>query len=304
MVKRFFVLLCLSFLCSYALIYSVQQLLVTDKGEVQAERIAITPTPSPHIIKPFVSYLKIPIDTVLEGSKGTYGIAVKNLKTGESYYFNEHRKFEAASLYKTWILKTAIDQIQDGKLKEDQILSQDVQTLNKKFAIGSESAEMKEGRVTFTVAKAMEQMIIISHNYAALLLSEKVGLSNVKEMLVDNYFTETSIGSPPKTTAFDMASYFEKLYRGELADKELSDEMLTLYKRQRLNHKLPKYLPLGTVVAHKTGEMGTVTHDAGIVYTPKGDYIIVVLTESYSRLEAEERIAQISRAVYDYFMSN
>ena len=95
--------------------------------------------------------------------------------------------------------------------------------------------------------------------------------------------------------------FFEKLYRGELADKETSAKLLDLLNRQKLNNKLPRHLPSGTVIAHKTGELGRVSHDAGIVYTDKGEYIIVVLTESSAPLGAEERIADISKNVYTYF---
>ncbi|MEM4270897.1 MAG: serine hydrolase, partial [Candidatus Pacearchaeota archaeon] len=83
----------------------------------------------------------------------------------------------------------------------------------------------------------------------------------------------------------------------------ISGEMLALLKKQNLNSKLPKYLPENTVVAHKTGELGEYSHDAGIVYKDSGDYIIVVLSKTQKPLDANEKIAQISKAVYDYFKS-
>jgi hypothetical protein len=45
----------------------------------------------------------------------------------------------------------------------------------------------------------------------------------------------------------------------------------------------------------------TFTHDAGIVYTPKGDYIIVILSEADTPSDAEDEIGQLSEAVYEYF---
>ena len=78
--------------------------------------------------------------------------------------------------------------------------------------------------------------------------------------------------------------------------------MIGLLKMQKLNEKLPKYLPNGTVVAHKTGEIDFLTHDAGIIYTKNGDYIIAIFSESDYPPGAKERIAQISKAVYNYFL--
>ncbi len=78
--------------------------------------------------------------------------------------------------------------------------------------------------------------------------------------------------------------------------------MLVLLKKQRLNEKIPKYIPEGIAIAHKTGELDLFSHDAGIVYTPKDTYIIVVLSENDFRTEANEQIANISKNVYNYFL--
>lgn len=43
--------------------------------------------------------------------------------------------------------------------------------------------------------------------------------------------------------------------------------------KQKINDRIPKFLPKEVVVAHKTGDMDYFEHDVGIVYTPKGDYI-------------------------------
>ena len=252
------------------------------------------------------SLLEVAVKNALIGTKGTYGIVIKNLKTGETYYANEHRVFEAGSLYKLWIMATAFNKIQTGAWKEDQVLTEDVSTLNDKFYINPDVAEQTEGTITLTVHDALEQMITISHNYAALLLTEKLKLSIVKAFLEENGLKQSTVGtdgSNPTATPNDIALFFEKLYKGELVNKENRDEILDLLKRQQLNDKLPKYLPQDTVVAHKTGEIGWFSHDAGIVYSPNGDYIIVVLSESQSPPGAEDRIAQVSKAVYEYFES-
>lgn len=230
--------------------------------------------------------LKDIVATALAGSTGTYGVVVENLKTGEGYNLNEHQVFEAGSLYKIWLMAEVFQQIEDGKLTEDQVLSEDVATLHQKFNISSDSAELKEGTVTLTVKDALNQMITISHNYAALLLAEKVKLS---------------LAQPATTTPSDIALFFEKLYKGELVSQDSSQKMIDLLKRQTLNDKLPKNLPKDVPIAHKTAEIGYFSHDGGIVFTPKGDYIIVILSESDYPPGAEERIAQISKGVYDYF---
>lgn len=238
----------------------------------------------------------------LEGAKGDYAIAIKNLKTNENFYLNEHKSFKTGSLYKLWIMATVFDRIKNGDFKEDEILSNEVSVLNDKYHIPADIAELKEGSIALSVKDALYQMITISHNYAAFLLTDKVKLSTVKEYIGSNGFDESDLGGDlPTTSAYDMEAFFGKLYRGEFTDKDSTEQMLLLLKQQKLNNKLPKLLPQNTIIAHKTGELDLFTHDAGIVYTAEGDYIIVVLSESDIPSGAEARIADISKAVYEYF---
>ncbi len=259
-----------------------------------------------NITKPLPSNLSLDqvVQSALQGTKGDYGVVVKNLNNNEVYNLNEHEFFEAGSLYKLWVMATVFQKIQRGELKEDDILTEDIQVLNEKFNIDSNTAELTEGRITLSVAGALKQMVTISHNYAALLLAEKVGLSSVDKFLKDNNFSESRIGTngeSPFTSASDISLFFEKLYKGQLADEQYTKEMIDLLKNQQLNDKLPKYLPEGVTIAHKTGEIDYLSHDGGIVYSPKGDYIIIVLTKSDIPTAANDRISQISKNVYDYF---
>lgn len=243
------------------------------------------------------------VEKSLAGTTSTYGIAIKNLKTGENYYHRGDDMFDTASLYKVWIMATTFKQVKEGKLKEDQILEQDVKKLNDTFEIASEDAELTEGAVRHTVTDALDKMITLSDNYSALLLSHKIGISNVQKFLDEHGLTESHTGQPPQTTASDMALFFEKLYRGELADDEYTAKMIDLLKKQKLNDTLPKYLPKHTKMAHKTGQLGYFAHDAGIVYINNGDYIIAVLSKSTSPDDAKDRIANISQVVYNYFQA-
>lgn len=250
--------------------------------------------------------LKQAVEKSLDGTKGTYSVVIKNLKTGESFSKDENRVYDSGSLYKLWVMGEVFEQINEGLITEDEQLSKSIDFLNRSFSIDPELAEQTSGSITLTVSQALNQMITISHNYAALLLAEKIKLSQVAQYLDKKGFVYSKVGTEgdaPKTTASEIAQFYEKLYKGELADPESTRKMLELLKNQKLKNKLPAKLPEGVQVAHKTGEIGWFTHDGGIVYSDKGDYIIVVLSESESPKGAEERIAESSKAVYDFFQS-
>lgn len=243
------------------------------------------------------------VNEVVSQRKGEYAVFYKDLKTGEEYTLHAQKEFQAASLYKLWIMGETFRQIDAGKIKKEDILKESVENLNKKFNIASESAEKKEGDVELSVEDALERMITVSDNYAALLLSAKIRLSNVTDFLDTYGLTHSGIGVPPKTTASDTGNFFEKLYNGEIVGQMYSKEMLAILQRQRLNDRLPKYLPDAIFVAHKTGELGVFKHDGGIVYAPTGPYVLVVFSKSDNPAYAAETIAILSREIYAYKIS-
>jgi len=250
--------------------------------------------------------LEAAVNSALDGSKGDYGLVIKNLKTGEQYVRQQDKEYEPGSLYKLWVMATVFDQVRQGNLNEDDELSKSIAFLNSSFGISAADAEQTSGGITQTVSLALNQMITISHNYAAMLLTEEIKLSTVKGFLESEGFNHSKVGTKgqiPSTTPADIAKFLEKVYNKQLVSPEYSDKMVEIMKKQQKNNKLPLLLPSGVIMAHKTGELGMVSHDAGIVYTEKGDYIIVAFSETESPKGAEERIGQISKVVYDYFMS-
>lgn len=246
------------------------------------------------------------VDNALGKDKDNFGVVIRNFKTGERFYLNEDKVFDSASLYKLWVMAITFQQLNLGLLNENDTLSENISQLNTDFNISSDSAQLSDGYISESIQEALERMITASDNYSAMLLTEKVQLPNISQFLSDNDFNESEVGTStdnPKTSAKDTASFFDKLYHDKLNNDATSNAMLELLKKQQLNGKIPKYLPENAVVAHKTGELGEVSHDAGIVYTKKGDYILVIMSKTGNSDDANEKIAEISKNVYGYFIS-
>lgn len=225
--------------------------------------------------KSFPATLAETVQNQLKDIEGSYAVVVKNLGTGENYSFNEHQSYYSASLYKLWVMAAIFQEVQKGNLQED--------------------ADLDE---------TLSQMITASDNYAAQLLVDKIGLDNLASFSKSSGFLESTIGGDsdtPDTTASDVELFFEKLYKGKLASKKYTQKMLDLLKKQTINNKLPKELPDSVIVAHKTGDLENVSNDAGIIYTTKGNYILVIMSSTPDINSSQKRIADISKAVYDYF---
>lgn len=101
------------------------------------------------------------------------------------------------------------------------------------------------------------------------------------------------------TTARDLAVLLDAVAEGRAAGAE-SGTILEMLLAQEFNESIPAGLPSGTRVAHKTGWITGILHDAAIVYPPgRGPFVLVVLTAGFARKEeAARRIAEVARTVY------
>ncbi len=284
--------------------------LLQEREQIRAHVLAISievePTPTPKI-----SMLPEIVNRSFMEYGDDYAVIIKNLKTGEEYKFNENKKFNSASLYKLWIMAVAYQKIKESDLKEDQVLTGKLQAFDSALSAisptpspeGSTDPQISEEPklISMSVKDAIDKMIIVSDNYAALLIASKVGTFSVTNFLKAYGFLNSNFRQPPQTNAEDIAMYYEKLYKGEIVDKEYSEKMMNILKRQTINDRIPANLPENTVIAHKTGELFGAKHDAGIVFSDKGDYIIVVLSDTKNPKVAVEKTANFSKEVYDYF---
>ena len=77
--------------------------------------------------------------------------------------------------------------------------------------------------------------------------------------------------------------------------------MADVLAAQKFNEGIPAGLPVGTRVAHKTGSITKIEHDAGVVYPPnRKPYVVVILVRGIAdEARAHKLIADISRAVYE-----
>jgi beta-lactamase class A len=291
------------FLAGFGIILALVVYLVIFQGTLPSlSPSAYFPTPTPTQIPP--NPLKPIVQNQLQDAKGTYAVVIKNMENGISYSYNEHKVFDSASLYKAWVMAVIYEKIEEGKLREDEVLEKDIAELNKEFGIPAEVAEQTAGTTKYTVNDALRKMISISDNYASLLLTDEVTYDGLDFFLIKYGLNESKTGQGegvPQTSAHDAARFYELLYTGKLANKENTRKMIELLKTNEFKTIIPKYIPVE--VSHKTGALDEFSHDAGIVFTPKTDYVIALLSESGVPPAAEERMARISENTYQYFQT-
>lgn len=258
-----------------------------------------TPAPAP------VVRLSDLVQQTLNGRGGSWAIAIKNLKTGESYTLDPDREIFPASLFKLAVMVETERQLQAGLIKAGDKVT--VTAYMKQFNEGENNVPVGG---TMTVGDALNAMVTYSDNVAAQVLLSRIGYDSVNPTLQKLGLKHTHLGfrgySGPQEDAIsagDAAALMEMIYRGTLIDQKSSRDMLDLLLAQQVNDRLPDRLPPGTKVAHKTGNFADVVHDVGIVYLPDGDaFAIAMLGYNITDYgEAADTIALVARAVYDYF---
>jgi beta-lactamase class A len=140
-----------------------------------------------------------------------------------------------------------------------------------------------------------------SDNTAAYLLANYViTVPLIQEMLDQWGLTQTDMVNNLTTNA-DMSILFTKIFRGEIAGASYTKEMLNLMRESDFEDRLPSRLPKGTAVYHKIGSETGFIHDVGIVDSGKNQWYIGVLTRDVTdEKEVTDKIAEISKIVYDF----
>lgn len=236
--------------------------------------------------------------------EGRWAVAIKGLNQNQSYFYNQDEIFTAASLYKLAVMWAAFNALDKGKLKSDQILSGQKAVLDQILEgkqNRNEGAGENSATLSYSVKAALDAMIAVSDNYSALLLAQHLGWTSIDQLMEKEGFADIDLASSdsPTVTARSVADLLERIYTNTAVDAQASEAMKNLLFAQTINDRIPKYLPMDVKVAHKTGELEGLRHDAGIVLGQNSHYIFVFLTETDSPNDAAETIAQLSKKIYD-----
>ena len=282
---------------------------------------------------------------------GVFGAGYRDLTTGEEFYIRGDRPFPTASVVKIFLLCELFRRQKEGtlSLRDRHVLLESEKVngsgLLHKLSEGADLALMDYVMLMMSISDNTATDILY-----ALLDPESVrknvleafGLRgtkcdfNVRTMLA-RYYSQSgncrtharSAGDGfyyadldlyscaaeenDQTTPRDLVTILTRMYEGRAVDPESDKQMLDIMAQCETNARIPALLPPGTRVAHKTGTLDHLANDAGIVYTPKGDYILALSYNGDLASDEEYQgtrltqvgtpiLAQLSREVYDAFL--
>ncbi len=284
------------------------------------------------------------------------GFVFKDLNSGEVIHYHGDEPFPTASAYKIYILAELFRKVSAGEcsLSDRLTLTEEIKSPGSgilQVVDGGASLTLKDYAtlmmilsdntatdVLFTflgrdnIKKNVIDALELKHtkcdwgcNQLLDITMEKHGRT-YEQMLADNGGVRPSYHNSKwfrceteendQTAPLEAAKILELLYRGQWVSPQASEGMLDIMKICRTNSRIPKNLPEDTVVAHKTGTIDRLCVDIGIVYAPKGDYILCLFyngnlaytPEGYAANKggdlSDAALAELSGEIYQAYMED
>ena len=264
------------------------------------------------------------MEAELQSYDGIMGIYADDFH-GNVISMGADEKFETASIIKTYILACLFDEAERGKADLEEILTYE----KRHFVDGSGVLCSLETGAAMRVRDIATLMIIVSDNIATNMLIEYLGIEKINHCIQRLGCKDTILHNPidferyerlGTTTPKDYASIFCRLAKGELISKTADYEMVEILKRQHYNSMIIKDFPpvymdsdntddILIRVASKSGSMDACRNDGGIIYTPYGPYVLVMLNKKFSDAmyypahPATIFGARVSRMLLDQFLA-
>jgi beta-lactamase class A len=262
------------------------------------------------------------LDRIQEVPGATVGVVLRDVGGGAAVFINPDSVFHAASTMKVPVMIEYFRRLDAKQLTKDQTLALD--TVFKSIVDGSpyalnagvDSDSSVFARVGQQVPLRwlVERMIVRSSNLATNALIELLDALKVQSTTVSLGAVNMKVrrgvedgkafqqGLNNQTTARDLATLLEAIETGKAASRASTREMVEILAKQEFNDEIPAGLPPGTKVAHKTGWITGVTHDAALVYPPnRKPYVLVVLTRGIRERQVAQRlIADLSRMAWEF----
>lgn len=209
-----------------------------------------------------------------------------------------NERFETASVIKAYTLAALYQMTLEGRAS----LSDEIVYEQSQYVDGSGMLRALGVGAHLKVKDTATMMIICSDNIATNMIIDYLGLDNINAVIQQLGFADTVLHNPlhfdrydklGTTTPKDYGTLLRKMALGELVSKQASAEMLQILRQQHYNTMLtgefpPYYLDCEETgdeeliwVASKSGSMDACRNDGGIIHTPYGEYVLVLMNKDF-----------------------
>ena len=289
------------------------------KAHVVEEKLPVSPAKDSVAaaeVSLYRSVLKIKKEHDLE----SLGIAFYDAQTTIQWAYNGDHYFHAASTMKLAVLLAVFRQVDRAELALDapvHVRNRFTSIVNQEpfmLDLGRDADPDVYGHLgrTLTIRELAYWMITKSSNLATNLLVDVVGIQTIQHALDELDIDGVRIlrgvedqaafeaGLNNEVTANGLLKLLRLIAEERAYSKNASGEMLNILLEQQYRGGIPAGLPKAARVAHKTGNISTVHHDAGIVFVEdRKPYVLVILTQFRAETGRGTAVADVSRDIYN-----
>nr|WP_290222435.1 serine hydrolase [Trichocoleus desertorum] len=271
-----------------------------------AGRSTLAKVPTPLKLSQEAAPLKAEIQTLTRQTSGlTPGMFLIDLDTTAYVDLSGTAIFPAASTIKVPVLVAFFQDVDAGKIRLDELLTM------RPELIGSGSGDMQyqPPGTKFSALETAYRMIAISDNTATNMLIARLGGSAALNQRFQSWgLTATAIRNPlpdlqgtNTTSPRDLATLMAWVNQGDLVSMRSRDRLLDIMRRTVTDTLLPRGLGEGATIAHKTGDIGSLIGDVGLIDMPNGKrYVMAALVKRpFNDEQGAELIRQMSRVAYN-----
>lgn len=221
---------------------------------------------------------------------------------------NADKIYSAASIIKLPVLVQLFRSIERG-----QVTIYDEMTLTDYYrAEGSGGLQFKAENSKYSIDTLARVMITDSDNSATNMLMSKIGgmpdvNQGIREWGLKNTQVQTwlpDLGGTNHTTARDMATILYNIDNPNFLSVSSREKIFDYMAHVKNNRLIQAGINPSAVFLHKTGDIGKMLGDAGIVYAPNGKkYIVVILANRpHNSVLGKEFIVKASEIIYNYMV--
>jgi len=270
-------------------------------------RVAAANAPAADSQDPTLAALAPKLELLASHMPGIVAISISDLSGGHALAINGDVNLPAASTIKVPVMVEVFRQIAQGRLTQ----ATRVALTNGDRDCGYGSLCDAPWGTRYSVATLLQLMIARSDNTAANMLIRTVGRQNVNATMAGLGLVQTRLGDSIRsdgdirelrTSTNEMMDLLVMIARHEVVTDQACASMVSILVGQRHNGLLPKYLPKGLAIAHKTGTLHDTLNDVGIVYLNGAPYVFCAFTTHLADLDDGERfIRAASKLTYQAF---
>ncbi len=273
----------------------------------------------PESMTPDMETLSSRIDAlVAQHDSAIVSVSVMDASMGFEWHRDGDRLYHAASTMKVPVLIELFRQAESGRfaMEDEIILKNEFRSIvdGSLYNIedDSDDAIYEQLGQPMSLRQLAYNMTTVSSNLATNLLidfldadsvqatSERLGTTSMQTIRGVEDLKAFELGMSNRAASRDLATLMEAIRTDQAVSAEADLQMREILMDQVFNSMIPNGLPEGTRVAHKTGSITEIHHDAAIVYPASGaPYILVVMTQGITdHAESSALGSSITEAVH------